>query len=174
MIDRQYVKSMAEYNVWQNRSLTEAADQLTPEARAKDRGSFFGSIQKTLSHLLWGDQTWMIRFADTPPPAVGSIEESAFMVEDWEELKSQRLAMDQTILAWADEVSDEFLSGELSWHSGSQKRDITCKTGLLVVHMFNHQTHHRGQVHAMITAAGGNPDDTDLFVLEMRKQADVQ
>ncbi len=168
MIDASFVRTMAEYNQWQNKSIYGAADLLSDEDRCKDRGAVFRSIHETLSHLLWGDQIWMNRFADLPMPKVDSIAKSASMVESWEPLKSRRLETDAAILDWASSVSSVFLNGSLSWYSGSQKRNITCSAGTLVVHMFNHQTHHRGQVHAMITAAGGKPEDTDLFILKMQ------
>ena len=76
MISPDYVRLMARYNQWQNGSLYTAADQLTQAGRQLDRGAFFGSIQRTLSHLLWGDQQWMSRFAGTPKP-VASGEQSA-------------------------------------------------------------------------------------------------
>ena len=170
MIDARFVRTMAEYNNWQNESLYQAADGLGNDARRLDRGAVFRSIHETLSHLLWGDQIWMSRFAGLPAPRVGNVAQSTAMIDDWEELKTDRKTMDRAIISWAETVSSDFLDGKMSWYSGSQKRDITGQTGILVTHMFNHQTHHRGQVHAMITAAGGKPDDTDLFILEARKQ----
>lgn len=167
MIDDVYVKKMALYNRWQNNSIYAAADSLDDNLRREDRGAVFKSIHQTLSHLLWGDQIWMHRFADLPPPLVSSVNESVDMVSDWEVLKERRTSMDAKILDWSNQVENVFLTGELSWYSGSQKRDIVAPTALLITHMFNHQTHHRGQVHAMITAAGAQPEDTDLFLIEI-------
>jgi uncharacterized damage-inducible protein DinB len=166
MITPNYVKILAQYNTWQNQNLYKAADNLSDDQRKEDRGAFFGSIHETLCHLLWGDQIWMSRFADKPAPAAPSILESKSMVEDWPNLHSQRTSFDILIENWADTVSQQFLDGELSWFSGAVGKEVTKPTGMLVVHMFNHQTHHRGQVHAMLTQAGCSPDDTDLFILK--------
>ncbi|MEM9277617.1 MAG: DinB family protein [Pseudomonadota bacterium] len=166
MITPGFVQTMARYNKWQNGSLYGAADTLTDDDRRKDRGAVFHSIHETMSHLLWGDQIWMSRFADMPAPMAPSVQASLSMIADWDVLKSEREEMDQAILEWSNSVASEFLNGELSWYSGSQKKDFVSNAGKLVMHMFNHQTHHRGQIHAMLTAAGCKPDDTDLFIME--------
>lgn len=95
-----------------------------------------------------------------------SIAASASMIEDWDELRKKRFLFDHTIVDWADAVDNGFLQTDLTWVSGALKKEVTKPVSLLVVHMFNHQTHHRGQVHAMLTAAGAKPDDTDLFALK--------
>ena len=165
MITIAYVQTLARYNHWQNTSQYQAADKLPDSVRREDRGAIFHSIHQTLSHLLWGDQMWMNRFAGTPKPAAGSVADSLSMIEDWEALKEERQSMDQEIITWSNDVRPEFLDSEMTWYSGSQNREISSNAGKLVVHMFNHQTHHRGQVHAMLTAAGVFPDDTDLFIM---------
>ena len=71
MIDRAYVQRMARYNRWQNENLYGVADRLPDEERRRERGAWFGSIHKTLSHILWGDRSWMGRFTDLPRPTVG-------------------------------------------------------------------------------------------------------
>ena len=69
MIDTAYVQRMARYNRWQNRNLYGVADTLSDDERRRERGAFFGSIHKTLSHLLWADRIWMSRFTpDVPKP----------------------------------------------------------------------------------------------------------
>ena len=166
MIKLNYIHAMARYNAWQNRSVLDAADGLDDAARNLDRGAFFGSIRGTLSHLLWGDQTWMHRFSGSAEPAVSAIAASPDMVVDWSELKVQRAAVDQAILQWADGLDAAWLETDLTWFSGAAKRQVTKPAAFLAVHFFNHQTHHRGQVHAMLTAAGVKPEDTDLFFLK--------
>ena len=86
MIDRAYVQCMARYNRWQNENLYGVADRLSAEERGRERGAFFGSIHKTLSHLLWGDRVWMSRFTDVPKPQAG-IPESVSLYPDWDNLK---------------------------------------------------------------------------------------
>lgn len=158
---------MAHYNAWQNQSVFAAADGLGDDARNLDRGAFFGSIHGTLSHLLWGDQIWMHRFSASPMPAVSTIGTSSGMVGNWSELKKQRVATDRDISKWAEQLDAAWLASDLTWFSGAAQREVTKPANFLVMHFFNHQTHHRGQVHAMLTAAGAKPDDTDLFYLKL-------
>ena len=161
MIDPAYVRRMARYNRWQNQNLYGVADTLSDEERRRERGAFFGSIHKTLSHLLWGDRIWMSRFTDVPKPE-GGIPGSVSLYQDWDLLKRERAAFDETMIAWADGLDAAWLADYLTYYSSGAKRDITRPKWLLVTHMFNHQTHHRGQVHCMLTQAGGKPHDTDL------------
>lgn len=166
MITPAHVATFARYNAWQNRSLYAAADGLTDEARRKDRGAFFKSIHGTLCHILFGDQIWMHRFVGTEAPRAGSIAQSASAIADWAELTSERVRFDRIITDWAGRVDTTWLEGELTWRSGALDRDVTKPRWLLVTHLFNHQTHHRGQAHAMLTAAGAKPEDTDLCFLD--------
>jgi uncharacterized damage-inducible protein DinB len=110
---------------------------------------------------------WLSRFAGTPKPAVPG-SESARMIADWDELVAERQATDALIGDWAAGLSAEWLAGDLTWVSGISGRELTRPRSQLVVHFFNHQTHHRGQVHAMLTASGAKPGDTDLVLVDMR------
>jgi uncharacterized damage-inducible protein DinB len=147
MITPDYCRTMGRYNLWQNRSLVACADALSADERARDRGAFWGSIAGTLSHLLWGDSVWMSRFEGSPRPP-GTIAASPGFAADW-----------------ADGLAAADLAGDLVWFSGVLKREVSMPKALQVVHFFNHQTHHRGQVHAMLTAAGRRPEDTDLIFM---------
>jgi uncharacterized damage-inducible protein DinB len=164
MIDVAYVQCMARYNAWQNRSIYGAADTLSDDERRRERGAFFGSIHKTLSHLLWADRIWMSRFTDVPSPGA-SIRESVSLYPDWEALRRERSAFDTVIVGWAEGLDPAWLDGDLTWFSGAAKREVTRPKWFLVTHLFNHQTHHRGQVHSMLTQANAKPQDTDLFLL---------
>ena len=165
MISPDYVRLMARYNSWQNGSLYGAADALSDAARREVRGAFFGSIHGTLSHILWGDRMWMNRFAGTERPTE-TIATSPAMVAEWEALKAARAEFDKVIEDWAATVDRDWLGRDLTWFSGAVNREITKPAPFLVMHFFNHQTHHRGQVHAMLTAAGARPGDTDLFLID--------
>ena len=107
----------------------------------------------------------MSRFAGSPrpnqPDFAGSMQEGG----DWPDLKAARLEMDQAIIDWTAGIDDDWLAGDLSWFSGALQADVSKPKWFCVTHFFNHQTHHRGQVHAMLTAAGAKPEDTDLFVM---------
>lgn len=164
MIAQDHVRLMARDNAWQNVSLYREADTLGEAARRLERGAFFSSIRATLSHLIWADKAWMHRFDGTGKP-VGGIGESAGLYSDWLVMREDRVRLDAAICDWADRVDENWLSLATTWYSGSQGKDVTRANWLQVVHFFNHQTHHRGQVHAMITAAGGKPDDTDIVFM---------
>jgi uncharacterized damage-inducible protein DinB len=164
MIDSGYVQRLARYNRWQNENLYGVADTLSDADRRRERGAFFGSIHGTLSHLLWADRIWMSRFAGTPRPA-GGIPESVSLYGDWGELKRERAAFDGVIVDWAERLDDDAVAGDLTWFSNAVKAEVSRPRWLLLTHMFNHQTHHRGQVHCMLTQAGGKPGDTDLFIM---------
>lgn len=165
MISPDHVRTMARYNRWQNRSLYGAADSLPDEARRQDRGAFFGSIFATLNHLLWADQMWMRRFSETPAPAVRTIGGSPELHADWKSLSAARQDFDQVIIDWARDLKTDDVEGDLSYYSGALQRQISKPLWLCMTHMFNHQTHHRGQAHAMLTALGARPEDTDLFAM---------
>jgi len=166
MIDAAYVQRMARYNRWQNENLYGAADTVSDAERRRARGAFFGSIHATLNHLLWGDRIWMSRLAGTAKPE-GGIPQSVSLYDDWNDLKRERAAFDAVIVDWADRLDDASLEGELAYYSGAIKADLRKPRWLLVTHMFNHQTHHRGQVHCMLTQAGSKPGDTDLPFLPL-------
>ena len=161
MANKEFVLSMARYNLWQNDNLVRAADTLGDDARRADCGAFFGSIHQTFSHVLWGDKVWISRFTDTSGPSCG-IPESVSLFDDWERFKQERSQFDRDILAWARDVGPDWFEGDLSWYSGAMERDVSKPKTMLSIHFFNHQTHHRGQIHAMLTAAGARPGDTDV------------
>ena len=164
MIDAGYVRVMARYNRWQNQNLYDIAERLPDEERRRERGAFFGSIHKTLNHLLWADQMWMSRFAGTPKPAAG-IPESISVHEAWDDLKRVRAETDFRIVRWAENLDPRWSQGELTWFSGASKRDVTRPKSILLMHFFNHQTHHRGQVHCLLTQAGAKAHVTDLMAM---------
>lgn len=161
MISPEYVSVMAKYNEWQNNSLYREANLIGPDARRLERGAFFGSIHQTLAHILWGDQIWMHRFEGWDEP-VQEFQENIETPPEWDALCRTRKTFDARISAWADGLTNDDLSGDMSWYSFAIQGNVTRPKAMLVSHMFNHQTHHRGQVHAMLTAAGAKPDDTDL------------
>ncbi len=163
MITPAHAQTMARYNHWQNQSLYRSADRLPDSERKRARGAFFESIHGTLSHIYFGDQIWMHRFTGTTPlPIAKSIEQSATAMPDWCELKSSRFAFDDTIIAWSDALQQSDLDGELTWTSMAAGTQFSRPRWLLITHFFNHQTHHRGQVHCLLTQNGLKMEDTDL------------
>ncbi|MGH7049002.1 MAG: DinB family protein [Stellaceae bacterium] len=164
MITPSYVRTMTAYNAEMNRRLYAAAGRLDDTERRTQKGAFWGSIHGTLCHILWGDRMWMSRFDGWPKPSA-PIQESARMIEDFAELAAAREEADGAIARWADKVDETWLTEDLVWFSGAANREMGAKKPLLVIHFFNHQTHHRGQAHALLTAAGQETGDTDLFLL---------
>jgi len=147
-----------------NRRIYAAASRLSDEARRAERGLFWGSIHGTLNHLLWGDRQWMSRFAGWPKPEVG-LKQSAALIDSFSELAAARVAADAALQDWAETVAADWLQAEQTWFSGAAGREMRQGRPILVTHLFNHQTHHRGQVHAALTACGERTGDTDLFLL---------
>ena len=164
MISPAFVDMMAAYNAEMNRRVYAAAARLSDHERRLPRGAFWGTIHGTLCHLLWGDRMWMSRFDGWEKPAV-AITDSATLFSDFDELQQARIDADGKISAWAGRVSDAWLADDMVWRSAAAGREMRAPRGLLVTHFFNHQTHHRGQVHALITAAGEKTGDTDLFLV---------
>lgn len=164
MITPAYVRLMAEYNAEMNRRLYAAAAQLDDVERKADRGAFWKSLHGTLVHILWGDMQWMSRFDNWPKPDV-PIKQSSQMIDDFATLRERRVKADADILAWANRVDDAWLAEDLVWFSGAAQKEMRRKKGPLVAHFFNHQTHHRGQAHALLTARGQDTGDTDLFLV---------
>ncbi|MCX8132997.1 MAG: DinB family protein [Roseococcus sp.] len=161
MITPAWCRAMAAYNSEMNRRLYASAATLEEAARRLDLGAFFASLHGTLCHILWADRVWMHRLAGWERPP-GRIPDSPRMIEEWEALCAARAADDARIEAWAEALAPADLAGDLTWFSGAARRAMTKPRWLCVAHMFNHQTHHRGQAHALLTRLGARPGDTDL------------
>lgn len=159
MIDAEYCQTMAAYNGWMNRKLYELADQLPDTERKADRGAFFRSIHSTLNHLLWGDSVWLPRFNGKSYPAG---KPGVDLYDDFGALRGARSALDDDITAWAAQLDDAQLAGTLTWYSVIAQREVARPRWLCAVQMFNHQTHHRGQVTTLLRQAGIDPGVTDL------------
>ena len=152
---------MARYNVWQNNGLRDVVARMDIADLHKDRGAFFGSIMATLNHLIWGDIRWMSRFdggAGCDLPIAQSTTLSATPAI-W---AKDRVLMDARISRWAQNVDSDCLNGDLHWQPVGTSDAMSTPMGLCATHLFNHQTHHRGQVHAMLTNAGPTLPPTDL------------
>lgn len=164
MIDKSYAVTMARYNAWQNRQMQTAMEKLTPDALTEDRGAFFGSILATANHILWADRLWMARLDGGAGPAVGGAESTTLCptLAVW---SAERFRTDGRIRLWAEKLHSIDLQGDEEWYSAVQGCQMRVRRSECVVHMFNHQTHHRGQIHAMLTAAGVDAPETDLIFM---------
>ena len=164
MITPEYCRTMARYNTWQNDGLRRIVSGMGRAELEADRGAFFGSIWGTLNHLLWGDQIWLSRFDGGAAPK-GGIADSPTLTRNRAEWQAERFQTDGRIRVWAEKLSALELVGDLTWFSGAKGAEVTRPMALCVTHFFNHQTHHRGQIHAMQTAAGQRPEPTDLVLM---------
>ena len=166
MISPDYVRRLARYNAWQNANLYAAAATLTDAQRKQATGAFFGSIHATFNHLLWADRMWMHRLAGWPKPDAPSIQAALSTIDAFDDLRAARVALDSAMEHWAASLGPADLDGDLSWYSGALKRDFYKLKWEVLVHVFNHQTHHRGQIHCLLTQFGARPDDTDFAFME--------
>jgi uncharacterized damage-inducible protein DinB len=159
MISREYCQLMARYNAWMNERLYAACTELAPSARTQDRGAFFGSIHGTLNHLLWGDRMWLGRFVG---PACEYPAFGGDMFADFAELCRERQLTDTAMLQWADNVTDAWLESTLEYRSKVDGKTRRLPAGVASMHLFNHGTHHRGQLTTLMKQAGIDPGVTDL------------
>jgi uncharacterized damage-inducible protein DinB len=164
MISPAYVRTMALYNSEMNRRIYAGAARLGDDQRRADRGLFWRSLHGTLSHLMWGDRHWMSRLDGWPPDAIGQ-KESAGMFQDFGEMRAERIKADDKIETLANRIDQAWLDSDLIWFSETLKKELRRAKGQVMMHFFNHQTHHRGQAHAALTMCGVDPGDTDLPVV---------
>lgn len=164
MISAEYCRLMARYNTWQNNSLVTAANELTNADLWRDRGAFFQSIAATLNHIYWADALILQRLKGNERPQE-TIKHSLSDPSDWSEFKLLRSQRNDEIEEWASLLVDTDLNGSVVWYPGDGSTRIEKPKALCAVELFTHQTHHRGQVHAMLTAAGAQPEPTDLSML---------
>jgi uncharacterized damage-inducible protein DinB len=159
-----HFRMFADYNFWANTRLYDACALLSDEEFRADKGAFFGSAQGTLNHILAADRIWLKRFTGTGdvPTSLG-----ATLYDNFADLRAARAAEDQRIIDWVDGLSDADLSAIISYIPVSTPERIELPLGPVLAHVFNHQTHHRGQVHAILTALGHPSVVLDLvyFVL---------
>ncbi|MEQ9259124.1 MAG: DinB family protein [Roseovarius sp.] len=165
MITPEYCRMMARYNAWQNRQIELGLQGMSLEALKADHGTFFGSILGTLNHLLWGDAIWMSRFDRGFEKPAGGIKESVDLCPTLGTWSAERFRLDAQIAAWAEDLHAVDLAGRFTFTSAVLGGEVSRPIALCVVHMFNHQTHHRGQIHAMMTRTGLDAPVTDLFLM---------
>lgn len=169
---------LARYNRWMNQRLYDACEGLGDEERKEARGAFFGSIHRTLNHLVVADQVWLRRFAQCGSdngvtlasltaavldlPAGSQLDTVLF--DDWGALRAKREQIDGAIESWVGGMPDGYpqLTMRYSNSKGVQRRHPAWQA---MTHFFNHQTHHRGQLTTLLTQAGVEVGVTDLIAL---------
>lgn len=165
------VRGFARYNREFNARLFAVVAELSDADRKKDMGAFFGSIHATLNHILLADRIWLGRFA-AAFPELGSLHGAAVVREfsslrqelcaDFAALQRERIATDEVITDWAAELTDELLSATMSYrNSRGELREHPA--WIAVAHLFNHQTHHRGQITTLLNQLGRDVGVTDYF-----------
>jgi uncharacterized damage-inducible protein DinB len=168
----EHIRMMAEYNEWMNTRLYEAASTLPPADVLADKGAFFGSLYGTLNHILLADLMWLKRLSNHPAnhPALASIRAMPAPTTyderegDFAQLRERRAALDNTIREWAGQLAEADL-GHVVRYNNVKGVPFSRPFAPLLMHFFNHQTHHRGQATALLTQAGIDMGSTDLLML---------
>ena len=152
-----YHSAMANYNQWMNQKLYAVCAEIPDLDRKSDRGAFFKSVHGTLNHILVADRIWLGRFTQQLFRAQLDTE----LYGDFSELRSQRGRLDLTIIDWAQDLTPDWLNADFTY-TNSSGFTRTRPHWLLVTHMFNHQTHHRGQLTTLLHQMGYQSGVTDL------------
>ena len=155
----EYFQLMSRYNRWMNEKLLDVCSAMPDELRRADRGAWFKSVHGTLNHILLCDRLWLGRFTHQPYPARSLDEE---LYHDWDEFKVERAKTDDAIDAWLASLSDDDLKAPLTFTSLSKPQERTVTLWILLAHLFNHQTHHRGQITTIMEQLGYDSGVTDL------------
>ncbi|MEM9633700.1 MAG: DinB family protein [Pseudomonadota bacterium] len=158
-VDVALYQRMAAYNAWMTEKSYQAAAKMSDKERRQDRGAFFRSVHSTLNHILFGDRAWMNRFWVKTYDIKGM---GVDIYEDFSELKAAHLEISRDIVTFSGGLSTEWLSEVMEWKSTTDGTSRKRPRWLLIMHMFNHQTHHRGQLSALFTQAGLDIGVTDL------------
>ena len=153
----------ARYNAWSNERVYHAAASLPDEEYRADHGAFFGSVHGTLNHLLVADRIWMQRFTGvgSAPRALDSI-----LYDELDALRRARKDEDARILTYVDTLTDEDLAGTIRYRTISKPAEVKQTLSAALPHFFNHQTHHRGQVHCLLTKITGDAPPLDLILYQ--------
>jgi len=159
VITPDYCLLMARYNRWMNERLYALLTGIADDERKKDRGAYFGSMHATLNHLLWGDRMWLGRFTGEHCTAAAF---GTDMYPDFAELTAERERTDRDMLNWAGNVTPAWLAKKLRYTSKVDNRTRDLPHAAAAVHLFNHGTHHRGQLTTLMKQAGVDPGATDL------------
>lgn len=161
-------RAFARYNRWMNAKVYATAAHLSDEERKRDRGAFFGSIHNVMNHILVADRIWLGRLAGrTPEPGCIGVDGIKTLDQeiaaDFDELRGERDRTDAAIDAWSATLTAEALAGSIRLSRQGMPTEIPL--WWVVAHLFNHQTHHRGQLTTLLFQAGHDPGATDLFAM---------
>lgn len=153
----------AGYNAWANERIYDVAATLSDADYRADRGAFFKSVHGTLNHMVVADRIWMRRFTDT---GESPSRLDAILFENFGELREARRAEDKRIVNWVAALSDEDIAANFRYRNVTNPQTIEQPRAPAMDHFFNHQTHHRGQLHGLLTAITGDAPSLDLIVFQ--------
>ncbi|RCS23159.1 damage-inducible protein DinB [Phyllobacterium salinisoli] len=157
---RRHFQMFAAYNSWANGLVYDVAAKLSDDDYRRDMGAFFKSVHGTLNHIMVADRIWMKRFTaegDHPKTL------DAILFQQLAALRSAREAEDRRIIAFVGSLDDRAFTGRFTYITATDVRTVSQRLAPALSHFFNHQTHHRGQVHAMLTALGQDVPSLDLI-----------
>ncbi|CAG4888429.1 DinB family protein [Paraburkholderia gardini] len=160
---KDHFDTFARYNAWANTRLYHAVSLLSDADYRADRGAFFHSIHGTLNHLLVTDRVWMYRFTsegDAPDRL------DAILYERFDDLRHARELEDQRITAYVISLDETALDSIITYRRVSSPEVKTQALAPGLAHWFNHQTHHRAQVHTMLTGLTGVAPELDLLIFQ--------
>jgi uncharacterized damage-inducible protein DinB len=150
---------MADYNQWMNVRLYELCGIISDEKLRENKGAFFGSAYLTLNHIAYSDLAFLSRF-ESKPELAPKINVDLF--GGFRQLSVERIKIDKRISEWAETLSPTWLQESLTYKSQVDGQVRTVPQWILVTHMFNHQTHHRGQVTTLLSQSGMDMGSTDI------------
>jgi uncharacterized damage-inducible protein DinB len=153
----------AAYNRWANERVYDAAALIADADYRADRGAFFKSLHGTLNHLLVGDRIWMHRFTGAGE-ALTQLD--AILYDDLPALRAARRAEDERIIRYIGALTENDLSGRIRYRTIVRPVTIEQELAPALDHFFNHQTHHRGQAHCLLTAISGDAPSLDLIMFQ--------
>ena len=164
---KQFFSMFAAYNAWANRRLYDAASKVPDGDYRAPRGAFFSSLHGTLNHLLVADRIWMHRFTGTGPYPN---QLDAILCEEFDPLREARAAEDARIGTYVEGLSDADIAGTMTYRTIVNPQDITQPRAAALAHFFNHQTHHRGQAHCLVTTIAGNAAMPSLDMIIFQRE----
>jgi len=153
-------KIQAQYNKWMNDHFYKLCDSISDEERKRNAGAFFKSIHGTLNHILLGDRLWMSRFHNSSFD-IKSLDQELY--SNYEELKKQRVITDSNITDYIDSLTDDTLNQPITFVSKVKHSEHTYILKDCVLHFFQHQIHHRGQISTLISQLGIDIGVTDMM-----------
>jgi uncharacterized damage-inducible protein DinB len=165
---------MSQYNTLMNDRFYRVVGTLSVEERERDLGIFFRSIHGTLNHILLADRIWMSRFATCTAHKFSSLADAKLIFEfeslrqilygDFDELQRERSSTDKSIEQWIQELTPEILSTPLHY-TNTSGIERSHELWFAMTHFFNHQTHHRGQVSALLNQLNKDYGVTDFPIM---------